>query len=50
MINLFKKTMMINGFDDNHDKGNDDDDDDDDNVLKHVHIPECDECFQSHFS
>ena len=34
--------MMINGFDDNHDKGNDDDDDDDDNVLKHVHIPECD--------
>ena len=35
---------MINGFDDNHDKGNDDDDDDDDNVLKHVHIPECGRC------
>ena len=43
--------MMINGFDDdddNHDNDNDDDDDDDD-VLKHVHISECDECFQSHF-
>ena len=42
MINVFEVLFDDDG--DNYDEGNDNDDDDDgdDNVLKHVHIPECD--------